>query len=262
MDEARARHRSDANEADRYKHAGAHLASVRDALGLSLDEAAARTHIKSVHLSAIEELDIQQMPARPYAIGFVKTYAEFLGLDARPIVERFKTETDLNTAPAVEVEKFEAAADAEADIERHDLSLLAVAAIMVFIIWCAWQIMRPHEVRLIGEASTIVDPLRAVDPTLSPVIPLTTLEPVTRIEPVYPIKCTQNADPVERVSIVFGISTAGRVFGEKIASSTDSCFDEAALNALRRWQYEPATVDGSSRAIFDQRIVLEFVKPS
>lgn len=262
MDAARTRHRNDLNEADKYKNAGAHLASVREAHGLTLDEAASRTHIKSLHLSAIENLDVHQLPARPYAIGFVKTYAEFLGLDPRPIVERFKIDAEYNAPLEVPVEKFEAAAEAEAGGDNHDLSLIAVAAIMIFIIWCAWQIMRPHDVRMIGEASTIVDPLRAVDATLSPAFQETSLEPVTRVEPVYPINCAQGADPAETVAIVFGVSASGRVFGEKVATSTNACFEGAALNALRRWEFEPPEVEGAKRALFDQRIVLEFVKPS
>ena len=48
--------------------------------------------IKPEHLAALEEGDIQALPGRAYAIGFVRSYAEFLGLDPAACVERYKTE--------------------------------------------------------------------------------------------------------------------------------------------------------------------------
>lgn len=48
--------------------------------------------IRKDHLEALEEDRIDQLPGRTYAIGFVRTYADYLGLDAVQCVERFKAE--------------------------------------------------------------------------------------------------------------------------------------------------------------------------
>jgi cytoskeleton protein RodZ len=48
--------------------------------------------IRYAYLEAIEKSDFDSLPGTAYAIGFLRTYAEFLGLDGERIVERFKRE--------------------------------------------------------------------------------------------------------------------------------------------------------------------------
>jgi cytoskeleton protein RodZ len=48
--------------------------------------------IRKDHLEALEEDRIELLPGRTYAVGFVRTYAEYLGLDAGACVERFKSQ--------------------------------------------------------------------------------------------------------------------------------------------------------------------------
>jgi len=45
-------------------------------------------------LEALEESRYEALPARAYAVGFVRSYAEYLGLDSRHVVERYKAELD------------------------------------------------------------------------------------------------------------------------------------------------------------------------
>ena len=58
-------------------------------------EAALRIQAKQIH--AIEVGDTEALPARVYAIGFVRSYAEYLGLDGDKIVELFKAQSDTET---------------------------------------------------------------------------------------------------------------------------------------------------------------------
>ncbi len=46
----------------------------------------------SRHLTAIEAGQIDQLPSRPFTIGYVRAYAKALGLDADAIAARFRTE--------------------------------------------------------------------------------------------------------------------------------------------------------------------------
>ncbi len=48
--------------------------------------------IRHAYLEAIEKGDFDSLPGTAYAIGFLRTYADFLGLDGEQIVERFKHE--------------------------------------------------------------------------------------------------------------------------------------------------------------------------
>src|SRR5580700_8729356 len=48
--------------------------------------------IRKDHLEALEEDRLEALPGRTYAVGFVRSYADYLGLDPVQCVERFKEE--------------------------------------------------------------------------------------------------------------------------------------------------------------------------
>jgi len=49
--------------------------------------------ISEHYIHALEEGNIEALPERVYTLGFVRTYALYLGLDAAFVVERFKKES-------------------------------------------------------------------------------------------------------------------------------------------------------------------------
>src|SRR2546428_2250381 len=65
------------------------LRSVRERRGLELREVERETRIRERYLAALEEERFDVLPARAYAKGFLRVYADFLGLDGRLIVEEF-----------------------------------------------------------------------------------------------------------------------------------------------------------------------------
>jgi cytoskeletal protein RodZ len=71
---------------------GATLRAARVRLGEELIQIAGVLRIRAPFLQAIEEGQFQALPGVPYAIGFVRTYAEHLGLDGVEMVRRFKSE--------------------------------------------------------------------------------------------------------------------------------------------------------------------------
>jgi cytoskeleton protein RodZ len=76
------------------------LRRQREALHLELGEVAAALRIKPAYLSALEAGRPDQLPGPTYAIGFVRAYADHLGLDGREVVRRFKQDsTALATKP-------------------------------------------------------------------------------------------------------------------------------------------------------------------
>ena len=60
---------------------------------LSLDQAEAATRIRKKFLEAIERDDYAPLPSLSYAKGFVKNYAEFLGLNSKNIIAFFRRQT-------------------------------------------------------------------------------------------------------------------------------------------------------------------------
>ena len=79
---------------------GERLQHARTSAGLTLDSAAARTRIKRDYLDALETMDPRGLPSRAYAIGYLRTYANFLGLDASACVAQFKAEVEVDAGRA------------------------------------------------------------------------------------------------------------------------------------------------------------------
>jgi len=76
---------------------GQALKAVREHRRLSLEEVADITRIRRAYLADIEIMRLDRLPSRPFTIGYVRAYADALGLDAEAAVDRFKSEEpDLN----------------------------------------------------------------------------------------------------------------------------------------------------------------------
>ncbi len=71
---------------------GSRLKSARLELGLDLPVLSDRTKVTMRHLEAIEEGRFDALPGRPYVIGFSKSYAQAVGLDAEEIVRAVRAE--------------------------------------------------------------------------------------------------------------------------------------------------------------------------
>jgi len=79
----------------RYWSVGATLREAREAGSESILDISAATRIRPEYLYALEDEDYHQLPGWAYAISFVRTYAEYLGLDARPLVLHVKEQLAL-----------------------------------------------------------------------------------------------------------------------------------------------------------------------
>lgn len=75
-------------------HIGAELGAKRMAAGLTLKEMAAQIRIQYAYLDAIERLDKDALPTLGYALGYVRTYARFVGMDESAAMDRFKIDIE------------------------------------------------------------------------------------------------------------------------------------------------------------------------
>src|SRR5581483_1026210 len=84
----------------RLRSVGEVLRERREELALDLDGIGEALRIKPAYLAALEQGRSHDLPGPTYAIGFVRAYAHYLGLDAEAILVRFKDEaTGLTARP-------------------------------------------------------------------------------------------------------------------------------------------------------------------
>jgi cytoskeleton protein RodZ len=72
--------------------AGSDLRAARERLGWDLRDVAAMLRIRPSYLEALESGLLSQLPGNVYALGFLRTYASSLGLDAEEVARRFRAE--------------------------------------------------------------------------------------------------------------------------------------------------------------------------
>ncbi|HWK47122.1 MAG TPA: RodZ domain-containing protein [Stellaceae bacterium] len=77
------------------KGMGGLLRSTREGYGRAIADVAASLRIRPEYLEAIERNSVEGLPGPAYATGFVRAYAEYLGLDGVEAVRRFKQEKAL-----------------------------------------------------------------------------------------------------------------------------------------------------------------------
>ena len=68
---------------------GEYLRENRLAMGISLEEVEEETKIRKYYIEALENEDFSVLPARFYACGFVKRYAQLLHLDQQQVLDAF-----------------------------------------------------------------------------------------------------------------------------------------------------------------------------
>lgn len=68
---------------------GRALREARERLGYTLDEVERATRIRARHLEALEAGDLDRLPSPVHARGFLRNYADFLGLDSDDLLLRF-----------------------------------------------------------------------------------------------------------------------------------------------------------------------------
>jgi len=108
---------------------GERLAHAREAASLSLAEIAAQTRIPIRHLQHIEAGEWDALPAATYAVGFVRSYAEAVGLDGAELGRELRHQLGGSVRRAPAPEYYE-----PADPARVPPRALAIAAALIAIL--------------------------------------------------------------------------------------------------------------------------------
>ena len=82
---------------------GALLKASRLRIGEDLRDIAAILKIRYVYLEAIEDGRFEELPGTTYTLGFVRAYAEHLGLDSDEVIRRYKSQ-ESGVAPSSQLD--------------------------------------------------------------------------------------------------------------------------------------------------------------
>jgi cytoskeletal protein RodZ len=121
---------------------GYSLRAARERQGIGLPEAELATKIRAKYIRALEEEDFETLPADTYARGFLRTYADYLGLDGEIYVDEYASRfhnSEWDDEPKSARSK-PRRPRRERTIERRAVLLaLAGIAIVTALVFVAWR---------------------------------------------------------------------------------------------------------------------------
>lgn len=112
---------------------GAILKSNRLKQKKTMEEISSELCIRKIYLTALEEGDYVTLPPVPYGVGYVRTYARYLGLNAERAVKLYKSAAETDNA-----EKEEVLTAPEANKSNSLHIILGVIAILA--VYGAWKL--------------------------------------------------------------------------------------------------------------------------
>lgn len=121
---------------DRADTLGEALREARERSGLSALQLETQTRVHRRHLAALEQNDWSALPSRIFAIGYVRAYAQALGLDEHHAVERLKRESPDSTVPLQAPTGI-----AFQEVRKRSPWILAVAAVLAVAV-LTWNVVQ------------------------------------------------------------------------------------------------------------------------
>jgi cytoskeletal protein RodZ len=118
------------------------LLERRESLGHSIQSAYEQTHVPLEYLQAFEAGSFENLPGRAYALGFLRSYCAFLGLEADPFIDQylFCTQPLKNNGPLDFIKNKQADSVLEHGYPRWVQEALTWATVVLVIIlgWFAF----------------------------------------------------------------------------------------------------------------------------
>jgi len=157
------------------KELGEHLRSTREEKGLSLAQVEEATKIRRAFLQALEEGSHDLLPPPVYVKGFLKSYAQFLGLDPQQVLSLYQppeATPQMTPAPVMVDEPLEPL------LLRRRWPLLVVA-LVIALAAAAWWAYPRYADRLAFLRATATPTITSILPSSTTVSPSPTPEPPT-----------------------------------------------------------------------------------
>ncbi|MHB8641938.1 MAG: helix-turn-helix domain-containing protein [Gaiellaceae bacterium] len=145
---------------------GASLREARLRQGLEFVQAEAGTKIRGKYLRALEDEQFAVLPAQTYVKGFLRSYAEYLGLDGQLYVDEFNSRYVANEEePPIRARRTAAPRRARRIQSGVLLATLVGIALVTALVIAAWTSGSPSHQNLPG-----VTPPQKQTPVVTPTI--------------------------------------------------------------------------------------------
>ncbi len=122
---------------------GYSLRAARERQGIGFPEIELATKIRAKYIRALEEEDFDSLPADTYARGFLRAYADYLGLDGEIYVDEYASRfrnTEWEDDPPVQRPRRPRRTRRDRAIERRAVVLaLAGIAVLTALVFAAWR---------------------------------------------------------------------------------------------------------------------------
>jgi cytoskeletal protein RodZ len=161
---------------------GNSLREARLRQGLDLPRAEADTKIRVKYLQALEEENFELLPAETYVKGFLRTYAEYLGLDGQLYVDEFSSRFATGEDLVVSQPRVRGSRSRPAESNFVVVALAGIVAVTVLVV-VAWQFgagggSSPTEIDdLLGSQPPVSAPTAEAPASALPPPPATTAAP-------------------------------------------------------------------------------------
>jgi cytoskeleton protein RodZ len=137
---------------------GALLQASRLRLGHDLRFVAETLHIRYVYLEAIEAGRYEELPGAVYVVGFIRSYADFLGLDSEEVARRSKDEI---ASQSVNTELVFPVPIPESSIPGG--AIILVGVIILILAYVGWYANTTNDALLSAATSPVPEHLKIKD---------------------------------------------------------------------------------------------------
>ncbi len=208
------------------KEIGEKLKARREELGLSLQEVQQETKIRTKYLQALEDGDDSVIPGTVYVRGFIRSYADYLGLDGIALAQEYKNLKPSHEPKSAQPEKKAEVQVGQKSTPRRKKSNWNFGVVLILVIVLGASIAMINWWDTNKETFAPVDPPPISEP--KPEEPLDIVdepdvEPEPTPEPVVEVEMVENGQ-----EIIYLVSvTDGEIPGlELVVSVTQRCWVE------------------------------------
>lgn len=120
---------------------GSLLKEMREQKKLKIQDVSKKLCIRKVYLQAIEDSNYEEIPPYPYGIGFIRSYADFLGLNSANIIQLYKDETETDAKKNNNYYVPEPQLEASVPSKKY----LLISLLALFAVYVGWYALNNNE---------------------------------------------------------------------------------------------------------------------
>ncbi len=230
---------------------GGMLKDSRLKKGYKISDAAKDLCIRQSYLEAIEASNYDEIPEFPYGVGFIRSYANYLGLNSARIVQLYKEETD---AASRNEKYFVLEPQAEADVPSKKYLMISLAALVA--VYFAWFMFNEQQ-----DASEVQEINAAEDVVENGELNTVEMEYPLQVEDFVPTEenVAQGTEAAENVVVIDTTKQSDEDNGQ-VTVSEGSFVEETTVPAGEEKKVEPVAVEDKKISAGNKGIVIRVKK--